>query len=231
MRIRVYKCRVGDFADGKASVMGEYVPARLGMDAGERPVYMALTEDYAGHMLFLFENGKCAKVPMQSYATKQNRKKLLNAYSDKAKLVWAACLPEETELAITTSAGRMLLVHSAQIPEKQTKNTAGVGVLTLKKNQHITGVRLAAGLELADAHRYRACARCQLWGPLCAPRTPWNRQAFCNVRARRVPGPAKRAKMRRRAENACFLLGDMLSYIMLLRRSCCAPHKMEGLPA
>ena len=116
---------------------------------------MALTEDYAGHMLFLFENGKCAKVPMQSYATKQNRKKLLNAYSDKAKLVWAACLPEETELAITTSAGRMLLVHSAQIPEKQTKNTAGVGVLTLKKNQHITGVRLAAGLELADAHRYR----------------------------------------------------------------------------
>ena len=110
---QVYKCRVGDFADGKASVMGEYVPARLGMDAGERPVYMALTEDYAGHMLFLFENGKCAKVPMQSYATKQNRKKLLNAYSDKAKLVWAACLPEETELAITTSAGRMLLVHSA----------------------------------------------------------------------------------------------------------------------
>lgn len=103
---QVYKCRVGDFADGKASVMGEYVPARLGMDAGERPVYMALTEDYAGHMLFLFENGKCAKVPMQSYATKQNRKKLLNAYSDKAKLVWAACLPEETELAITTSAGQ-----------------------------------------------------------------------------------------------------------------------------
>lgn len=101
---QVYKCRVGDFADGKASVMGEYVPARLGMDASERPVYMALTEDYAGHMLFLFENGKCAKVPMQSYATKQNRKKLLNAYSDKAKLVWAACLPEETELAITTSA-------------------------------------------------------------------------------------------------------------------------------
>ena len=135
--------------------MGEYVPARLGMDAGERPVYMALTEDYAGHMLFLFENGKCAKVPMQSYATKQNRKKLINAYSDKAKLVWAAYLHEEAELAVTTSAGRMLLVHSAQIPEKQTKNTAGVNVLTLKKNQHITGVRLAAGLELADVHRYR----------------------------------------------------------------------------
>ena len=152
---QVYKCRVGDFADGKASVMGEYVPARLGMDAGERPVYMALTEAYAGHMLFLFENGKCAKVPMQSYATKQNRKKLINAYSDKAKLVWAAYLHEEAELAVTTSAGRMLLVHSAQIPEKQTKNTAGVNVLTLKKNQHITGVRLAAGLELADAHRYR----------------------------------------------------------------------------
>ncbi len=124
------------------------------MDEGETPVYMALTEDYAGHMLFLFENGKCAKVPMQSYATKQNRRKLLNAIRDKAKLVWAACLPEESELAITTSAGRMLLVHSAQVPEKQTKNTAGVDVLTLKKPAH-HGVRRAAGLELADAHRYR----------------------------------------------------------------------------
>ena len=103
----------------------------------------------------MFENGKCAKVPMQSYDTKQNRKNLLNAYSDKAKLVWAACLPEETELAITTSAGRMLLVHSAQIPEKQTKNTAGGGVRTRKKNRPTTGVRLAAGRRLADAHRYR----------------------------------------------------------------------------
>lgn len=154
---------------------------------------MALTEDYAGHMLFLFENGKCAKVPMQSYATKQNRKKLINAYSDKAKLVWAAYLHEEAELAVTTSAGRMLLVHSAQIPEKQTKNTAGVNVLTLKKNQHITGVRLAAGLELADAHRYRvrtlpAMAR------LYAPRTPWSRQACC--KAGQGAAPAGHAKMR-----------------------------------
>ena len=154
-RQQVYKCRVGDFDDGKASVMGDYIPARLSMDDGESPVRMVLTEDYKGHMLFVFDNGKAAKVPLASYATKLNRKKLVNAYSDKAGLVCALYLPEETELAIQTSAGRMLLVHSAQISEKQTKNTAGVGVITLKKNQTIVSVRPASELELADPHRYR----------------------------------------------------------------------------
>ena len=83
----MYKCRVGDFDDGKASVMGDYIAARLGMEEGETPVYMALTTDYKGHMFFLFANGKAAKVPMESYATKQNRRKLLNAFSDKSPLV------------------------------------------------------------------------------------------------------------------------------------------------
>ena len=93
-RCQVYKCRAGDFADGKASLMGEYIPARLGMDEGEMPVCMAVTEDYKGHMFFVFENGKAAKVPMSSYATKQNRRKLLNAFSDKAPLFWASYLHE-----------------------------------------------------------------------------------------------------------------------------------------
>lgn len=75
----MYKCRVGDFDDGKASVMGDYIPARLSMDDGESPVRMVLTEDYKGHMLFVFDNGKAAKVPLASYATKLNRKKLVNA--------------------------------------------------------------------------------------------------------------------------------------------------------
>ena len=154
-KCQVYKCRVGDFDDGKASVMGDYIAARLGMGEGETPVYMALTTDYKGHMFFLFANGKAAKVPMESYATKQNRRKLLNAFSDKSPLVYAAHLHEECELAIYTSAGRMLLVNSAQVPAKQTKNTAGVNVVTLKKNQSIIHVRRAANLELADPHRYR----------------------------------------------------------------------------
>ena len=154
-RCQVYKCRAGDFADGKASAMGDYIPARLAMEDGEEAVYMAVTEHYKGHMLFLFANGKAAKVPMSAYATKTNRKKLVNAFSDKSPLVYAAYLREEEEIAIRTSAGRLLLVHSAQIPEKQTKNTAGVNVVTLKKNQRITRVQRASRLELTDAHRYR----------------------------------------------------------------------------
>ncbi len=154
-KCQVYKCRVGDFDDGKASVLGDYIPARLGMDEGESPVYMALTTDYAGHMLFFYASGKAAKIPMESYATKQNRRKLVNAFSDKEPLAAVLYLPEECELAIRTSAGRMLLVNTAQIPAKQTKNSAGVNVLTLRKNQSITDVRPAGGLELADPHRYR----------------------------------------------------------------------------
>ncbi len=154
-RCQVYKCRAGDFADGKASLMGDYIPARLSMEEGEEAVYMAVTDHYKGYMFFLFENGKGAKVPMEAYATKTNRKKLVNAFSDKSPLVYAAYLREEEELAIRTSAGRMLLVHSAQVPAKQTKNTAGVNLVTLKKNQRITRVQRASRLELADPHRYR----------------------------------------------------------------------------
>ncbi|NLW77902.1 MAG: topoisomerase IV [Ruminococcaceae bacterium] len=152
---QVYKCRVGDFEDSKASVMGDYLPASLGMDEGETPVYMALTNGYKGFVLFLFANGKGARVPLESYATKQNRKKLINAYSDKAPLVWMGQFAEETELAIQTSAGRMLMVSTAQIPQKTTKNTAGVNVITLKKGQQITTVVNADTLELKDPHRYR----------------------------------------------------------------------------
>lgn len=154
-KAQVYKCRVGDFEDGKASVMGEYLPARLNMDEGEYPIYMALTTDYKGYMLFLFENGKAAKVTMESYATKQNRRKLINAYSDKSPVVYAEYLQEETELALITTAQRMLLVNTAQISSKTTKNTAGVSVLTLKRNQHIESVRHAGEMEFANPHRYR----------------------------------------------------------------------------
>lgn len=154
-RHQVYKCRAGDFADTKASVLGDFVAVKLGMEEGETPIFLAVTDDYKGHMLFFFANGKCARVPLSSYATKQNRKKLLNAYSDKEPLAAMLQLPESEELAVRTSAGRLLLVHSTQISEKTTRDSAGVSVITLKKNQTIESVKPASSMELANPHRYR----------------------------------------------------------------------------
>ena len=156
---QVYKTRAAEFGDTKASVLGDYVATTLGMEDGEFPLFMAVTADYSGHMLFFFQNGKCAKVPLASYQTKQNRRKLLKAYSDKAELAAMLQMGEEAELAIFIAAGpattRLLLVGSALIPEKTTRDTAGVNVVNLKKNARIAKVRPAAGLELADEHRYR----------------------------------------------------------------------------
>ncbi|MBE5036670.1 topoisomerase IV [Subdoligranulum sp. DSM 109015] len=152
---QVYKSRAADFGDGKASVLGDYVASRLGMEEGEVPVYMAVTTDYAGYMLFFFQNGKCAKVPLASYETKQNRKKLLKAYSDKEELACMFQMKEEAELAIYTTGNRLLLAGSALIPAKTTRDTAGVNVVTLKKNQRIAKVQPAEGLELTNPHRFR----------------------------------------------------------------------------
>lgn len=154
-RCQVYKVRLAELEDGKVAQMGIFVPGRLGMEEGENILEMVLTADYSGHMLFFFANGKCAKIPLSAYATKQNRRKLLRAYSDKAPLALIHCLPEEIELAIRTSAGRMLLVGTAQIPAKATRDSQGVAVVTLKKNQTITAAVPAESLALANPHRYR----------------------------------------------------------------------------
>ncbi len=154
-RQQVYKCRIGDFEDGKASQMGIYLPSALGMDEGENPIFMLPTLDYKGWMLFGYENGKFAKIPLTAYETKQNRRKLLRAYSNKSPLAHLLYLPEETEIAIRTSAGRMLLVGTAQIAEKATRDSQGVVVLTLKKNQTMVSLRPAAELEINNPHRYR----------------------------------------------------------------------------
>lgn len=152
---QVYKVRLAELEDGKVAQMGIFVPGRLGMDEGETILDMVLTANYNGHMLFFFANGKCAKIPLSAYATKQNRRKLLRAYSDKAPLALIHYLPEEMELAIRTSAGRMLLVGTAQIPEKTTRDSQGVAVVTLKKNQNITSAVPAESLALENPHRYR----------------------------------------------------------------------------
>ena len=152
---QVYKVRLAELEDGKVAQMGIYVPGRLGMEEGENILSMVITRDYSGHMLFFFAGGKCARIPLDSYATKQNRRKLLKAYSDKEPLAALLFLPEDTEIAIRTSAGRMLLVGAAQIAAKTTRDSQGVAVVTLKKNQTITSVVPADTLELADPHRYR----------------------------------------------------------------------------
>ena len=152
---QVYKVRLAELEDGKVAQMGIFIPGRLAMDEGENVLAMVITGDYSGHMLFFFASGKCAKIPLSSYATKQNRRKLLKAYCDKEPLAKLLFLPEETELAIRTSASRMLLVGSAQIAAKTTRDSQGVAVVTLKKNQTIASVVPADTLELANPHRYR----------------------------------------------------------------------------
>lgn len=128
----VYKAKASDFADTKASVLGDYVAGKLGFDEGESAVSMVVTTDYSGYMLFFFENGKAAKVELAAYATKTNRRKLVGAYSDKSPLVAVYSIPEDTEFMLTSTAGRMLLVHTGAISAKSTRSTIGVQVITLK---------------------------------------------------------------------------------------------------
>lgn len=150
-----YKCRVADFDECKASVIGDYVANKLDMDETETPVAMLLTDDYKGNVLYFYENGKVARIPLALFETKLNRKRLMKAYCDKSELVAAISSVDEREYAVFSSAGRMLLVNSALIPLKQTKDTLGVNVMTLKKGHKITKITDASELELDAPHRYR----------------------------------------------------------------------------
>ena len=154
-RQQVYKAKASDFDDGKASVLGDYIPAKLGMDEGESAVYMAVTADYAGYMLFFFENGKAAKVDLSGYATKTNRKKLLGAYSDASPL--AACFQIEggEDFLMTSSSGRMLLANAGAVSSKTTRTTQGVAVMTQKKNHRVASVKPFSEGMLANPHRFR----------------------------------------------------------------------------
>ncbi|MEY8358791.1 DNA gyrase subunit A [Anaerotruncus colihominis] len=154
-RGQVYKAKASDFDDTKASVMGDYIPARLGMDEGESAVYMAVTTDYAGYMLFVFQNGKAAKVDLAGYATKTNRKKLVGAYSMAAPLAGIFQLAQDAEYLLTSSAGRMLIVHTGAVAAKTTRSTQGVAVMTLKKNNFVEQVRPFEEGMVANPHRFR----------------------------------------------------------------------------
>ncbi len=156
-KCQCYKTAVSAFDDTKISVLGDYVAAKLEMEEGEVPVYMAVTgADYAGSIIFFYENGKASKIELAAYKTVTKRKKLIKAYSDSSPLVAAVQLPEEKELVVISSAGRYLLINTAVINTKSTKDAAGVNIMTLKKGQKIFRVREYREGEFAKAYRFKA---------------------------------------------------------------------------
>ena len=155
-KCQVYKTKASEFSDTKASVLGEYVAAKLGMDEGENSVYMVATKDYKGILLFAFENGKLAKVGLDAFATKTNRKKLTGAYSDKSPLAGIVLVSEDKEVVLTASSGRRLLVHTCALALKATRSTQGVAVLKLKKGQRLLEIGEYSEGTFAKPQRYRA---------------------------------------------------------------------------
>ena len=151
----VYKLKASDAADTKASVLGDYLPNLMSMEAGEEIVYMTATADYAGQMVFFFENGKAAKVPLSAYETKTNRKKLINGYSSRAKLVRMAKLDEESDFILMRNGDKATLMNTELIPSSATKNATGVQVFTLKKNSTVSNVFTKGEFSTEDPEYYR----------------------------------------------------------------------------
>lgn len=154
-KCQVYKAKADDFAQTKASVLGDYVAAKLGFDEGENAVKMVATKDYKGMLLFAFENGKAAKVPLESYATKTNRKKLTGAYSDKSPLVGLLYIPEDEDVLFKASSGNMLLVHTGALALKTTRSTQGVAVLKPKKGHRLFSIERYKEGTFTNPKRYR----------------------------------------------------------------------------
>ena len=155
-RQQCYKAWLSDFDDAKASVLGDYLPTKLGFDEGESPLWAVVTGDFAGHILFFFENGKAARVELSAYQTQTKRKKLTGAYSDKSPLVAALLLKEDLEMAVTSTEGRCLIFHTASLAPKSTRATQGVNVMTLKPKYQVADARPLADTPIVNAARYRA---------------------------------------------------------------------------
>ena len=154
-RQQVYKVRAADFADGKASLLGDYLPTKLGMDEEEKVIDLVLPGDYSGHVLFFFENGKCARVSLSAYATTSNRRKLTGAYSDKSPLAALLTLTEDKELALISTEPRALLLHTALLAPKTTRSTQGVAVMNMKPRYHLDRVCTLEESGITNLARYR----------------------------------------------------------------------------
>ena len=154
-KAQVYKTRASDFPDGKASLLGDYLPSKLGMDEGESVAGMVLPGDYSGYMIFFFENGKAAKVELSAYKTTSNRRRLTGAYSDKSPLKAMLHIKEDREIAVYSTEPRVLIVNTALLGVKSTRTTQGVALLTLKKKFTLDTVRLPEETGITDLARYR----------------------------------------------------------------------------
>ena len=156
---QVYKTRLGEFDDAKASVLGDYLPTKLKMDAGENVIFMVLPgADYAGSLLFFYENGKVARIEMKAYQTASNRRKLTGAYSDKSPLACIRRLDEDCELAVYSNEPRCLIFHTALLAPKTTRSAQGVAVMTLKPKYHLETVLLSEKTSITNRTRYRVRA-------------------------------------------------------------------------
>ena len=154
-KCQVYKTRASEFGETKASALGDYLPAKLGMDAGENVIWLCLPGDYSGSVVFFFENGRAARVALSAYATVSNRRKLTGAYCDKFPLVCAVHLTEDTELALETNEPRALLVHTALLAPKTTRSTQGVQVMNIKPKYRLEKVLPAVECGIVNGARYR----------------------------------------------------------------------------
>ena len=155
-RFQCYKSHLSDFEDGKASQLGDYLPTKLEMEQGESVVQVVLPGSYQGFVLFCFENGKLAKVPLSAYETKTNRRKLTGAYSDKSPVKSVLSFEEDSQIALYSSDGRALVVSTALMSPKTTRNTIGVSVLTLRKKAVLDRVLPFDDSGIVNAARYRS---------------------------------------------------------------------------
>uniref|UniRef100_UPI00263593C5 DNA gyrase/topoisomerase IV subunit A n=2 Tax=Intestinimonas TaxID=1392389 RepID=UPI00263593C5 len=155
-RQQCYKTRMSDFEDAKASVLGDYLPTKLGFDEGETFLWACVPGDYGGNLLFFFENGKAARVELSGYRTQTRRKRLTGAYSDKSPLVRAFLLREDMEMAVWSTEGRCLIFHTAALAPKTTRTTQGVAVMTLKPKYRVEGAAPLDRTPIQNAARYRA---------------------------------------------------------------------------
>ncbi len=154
-RCQVYKCRLSDFGDTKASAMGDYLPTKLSMDVEEHVVYACLPGDYSGCLLFFFENGKAARVELSAYQTTSNRRKLTGAYSDKSPLAAVLLLREDRELAVYSTEPRALIFNTALLTPKTTRSTQGVQVMTLKPKYRLADAKPLEDTGITNLGRYR----------------------------------------------------------------------------
>ena len=154
---KAYKAKASDFADTKTSVLGEFIPSKLAFDEGENAVYMIPTRDYSGYVIFVFESGKVAKIPLESYATKNNRKKLTGAYSEKERLAAICFAPDdESDIVLVSTSGRALVFRASDILAKTSRTAQGVNVMKQKKGHRVISARLLSEGVLTDSERYRA---------------------------------------------------------------------------